>query len=43
MTAIAEFFAGLPFVVSAGIFLSGVALLYLVMRRTLIKRGNEKS
>jgi len=43
MTAIAEFFTGLPLFVSAGIFLSGVALFYLVMWRTFIKRSNEKS
>ncbi len=43
MTAIAEFFAGLPFFVSAGIFLSGAALLYLVMWRTFKKRNVEKS
>ena len=43
MTAIIDFFFELPFFAQAGIFLSGVALFYLVMWRTYIKRSSEKS
>lgn len=41
MTALAEFVASTPLIVDLGIFLSGVALLYLVVRRTIERRGED--
>lgn len=43
MTTITEFFAGLPFLANAGIFLCGAALLYLVVARTMKKRSDDQA